>query len=118
MALYAYLQQSDQVQAVMTICGYMHTAEDIHTKQRRRHPAFYPLVRELDKLLARMPMAQRRRITTLYSWRDRIVASRYSHIDGAHEVRLCTPGHMLSIASILVRGPRALQRLTTEGKRE
>lgn len=44
MALYAFSRDEKRFTQVITICGYSHTASDIIAFQRRRHPAFYPLV--------------------------------------------------------------------------
>lgn len=104
MALYVFLQDKERVTQVTTVCGYVHTAEAIVAYQRRRHPAFYPLVCEVDMLLSSASVGARRRVTMIYSRRDTVVEPTYSRIEGAKQVLLATPGHITSIGYVLVRG--------------
>lgn len=108
MALFAFAKQTEAVHAVITICGYNHGAEDIHVVHRRDKPAFYPLSRAVDELVAGFSSSQRRRITTIYSTADRVVTPSHSNITGAREVVLHHRGHFLSIASTLVKTPKKL----------
>ncbi len=103
MALYVYALHHARIKHVVTVCGYNHGAEDVIQFQRRRHPAFYPLLVELDKKLPTLSPDMRQRITTMYSRRDRVVEVKHSYIKGAHAIELPTPGHFLSIGYVLTK---------------
>lgn len=103
MALYAFSRQHTRVKYVTTLCGYNHGAEDIVQFQRRRHPAFYPLLLDLDEIVSNLPVPMRQRITTIYSLRDRVVEPRHSRIQGVRAVELSTPGHLFSIGYVLAK---------------
>ncbi len=103
MALYVLSQLPMRVTQVTTICGYNNNADVVIAYQRQRHPAFHPLVHEVDRALMKLPMSIRQRATTIYSRRDSVIKSQYSHINGAREIILSTPGHLFSIAYVLLR---------------
>ncbi len=109
MALYAFLQQRDRVVSLTTVCGYNHSADGIGLSVRIGHPAFYPLVQNVDAEIKTLTDSGRHRITTLYSRHDYVVRSRYTHIEGARDIVLGTPGHFLTIARVLLQGPRSMQ---------
>ncbi len=109
MAVYSFLRLHDSVDAVITVCGYNHGAEGIGASVRVNHPAFYALVCAVDAEIAELSMDDRRRITTLYSRHDHVVRPKRSRIDGTSHRVLLTPGHFLSIASVLLKGPRKMK---------
>lgn len=102
MALLVFSRKRDQVSRVVTICGYNHGAESVHPHHKSAHPAFYQLMPIVDDIVEQLPLEDRERITTLYSTRDHIVTPQHSCIEGSREVVLHSPGHLMSIARVLL----------------
>lgn len=109
MAIYVFLRLRDRIKSTTTVCGYNHGAESIAASVRVHHPAFYALVCVVDAEVAELSAQDRQRITTLYSRQDHVVRAKRSRIDGTHYRVLLTPGHFLSIASVLLRGPHKMR---------
>lgn len=102
MALLAFSRQLDRVSRVVTICGYNHGAESVHPHHKRAHPAFYQLMPIVDGIVVKLPASARERITTIFSTRDHIVTPQHSRIQGASEKVLHSPGHLTTIARVLL----------------
>jgi len=105
MALLGFAYNLESVSNVITICGYNHGSTDIHEAYRRNKPAFYDTSRDAETALETLSVDSRRRITTIYSLADRVVAPTHSRIDDAHQVILDTKGHLRSIIRVLLKGP-------------
>lgn len=58
---------------------------------------------EVDRVVDLLKPADRKRIMTVYSARDRVVAPQYTRINGAREIIIHTPGHFSNIARVLLR---------------
>jgi pimeloyl-ACP methyl ester carboxylesterase len=106
MALLALSRHHRLVSEVVTLCGYNFGAENILPVRRHRNPALYPLLVKTDTVVSDISLQLRERITTVYSTRDRVVTPSHSKIDGAHKIIIHTPGHMMNIARLLLRGPK------------
>lgn len=104
MALLAFSRNPARISGVITICGYNHGASDIIPYRRWRNPALHPLLVNVDKVMPDLSLRQRQQITTLYSTKDRTVTPAHSMIDGAKEIVVHTPGHLIAIARILSSG--------------
>lgn len=107
MALLAFSRNLALVDSIVTICGYNHGASDIEPYRRRRNPALYPLLENVDRIVPHLSTRQRRRITTLFSTRDRTVTPEHSSINEAQKIVLHTPGHMVTIIKALTKGIKA-----------
>ena len=103
MALLAYMRRYDHVQALVTVCGYNHSADNIGQQYRRANPAFYPLVQEVDRSLPEL--IRKEHISILQGKNDSVVAAKYGRIAGAREMELPTRGHFASIGYVLLKGP-------------
>lgn len=108
MVLFTFSRQLDRVSRVVTICGYNHGAADVHSYHKRAHPAFYQMIPMVDLIVEGFTTDARRRITTIYSSRDRLVTPKHSRIDGSREVIKHTPIHVLAITKVLLSGSPAL----------
>lgn len=102
MALLTFSRVSDRVDQVFTVCGYNHGAADVHLVHKTRRPAFYAMMPEVDRAVAQLTGQQRQHITTLYSKSDITVTPSHSLIPGSKAIILKTPGHFISIASVLI----------------
>lgn len=102
MAQLAFSRMLSEVSRVVTICGYNHGAADVHLIHKHTHPAFYNMMPVIDDIVKHLRKETRRRITTIYSSRDRVVTPEHSRIDGAEEIILHTPGHSMNIARTLL----------------
>ena len=114
--LIAFTQHPDRVSEVLTVCGFNHGSKDIHPIRKKRHPALFPMSQQAERAIAHMPVAQRRRITTIYSTRDTVVKAKYSHIDGARVVKLRIFGHAVSIGYFLLKGPAHFRASAQTGR--
>lgn len=103
MALFTFSRHQNNIHQVITICGYNHGAANVHPIHKMKRPAFYRLMPLVDKIVEKFDTETRHRITTIYSTRDHIVAPSHSHIEGAKEVVLHTPGHFVAIAQMLIK---------------
>lgn len=108
MAMYVFSRHTERIASVTTLCGYNHGAEEIVQFQRRRHPAFYPLLQRVDRIVENLSPDMRQRITTIYSSRDHVVTPPHTRIEGTREVAMSIPGHIVSIGYFLARGLRRL----------
>ena len=107
MTLLAFSRNPTLVEGVVTICGYNHGASDIEPYRRRRNPALYPLLKNVDQIVPHLTMRQRQQVTTIFSTRDSTVTPEHSAIDKAQRVVLHTPGHMMTIIKVLTKGVKA-----------
>ncbi|HEY0965153.1 MAG TPA: hypothetical protein VGE13_01610 [Candidatus Saccharimonadales bacterium] len=103
MALFAFSRHIEQIDQVITICGYNHGASDVHPIHKIRRPAFYRLMPQVDRAVENFDTRVLRQITTIYSTRDHVVTPSHTQIKGSKEVRLSTRGHLVAIAQTLIR---------------
>ena len=103
MTVLAFYRDTARVSGVVTICGYNHGASDIVPYRRRRTPAFYLLAKQVDMIIPRLSLRQRRSIKTIFSVNDHVVTPDHSHIEDAQKVILKTQGHLATIVSVLIR---------------
>lgn len=112
MALLALSRLPNKVHGVITICGYNHGSADVHEHHRRNSPAFFATVQMTEKLIDTFTSAVRRRITTVYSTKDRVVEPHHTKIHGAHKIELHTKGHFTNIARTLLAGPESIDTIS------
>ena len=104
MALLALSRNTSLLSSVVTICGYNRGASDIAPYRRNRHRALYPLLVEVDVLTPQLSLRQRQKVTTIFSTRDRTVTPNHSILDKAQQFIFHTPGHLVTIAWVLMTG--------------
>lgn len=102
MALYTLRQTEGAIDQVVTVCGYNHGASGLAPHHKTTHPAFYALVPHVDEIVRTMTDQERGRVTTLYSKFDRVVTTEHTLIVGVNARDYTAPGHILSIAWMLV----------------
>lgn len=102
MALYAFSQAGDVIDRVVTLCGYNHGAPQLSPRYQSTQPAFFQLMPKVDQIVENLSEPQRQQITTFYSTHDHVVRPYRTLIDGTKVVERKTPGHLFSIAWLLI----------------
>jgi pimeloyl-ACP methyl ester carboxylesterase len=112
----AYAARPDTVSGVICIAGKINHPETIGERYRRQNPSFIACAEATPAALASLGRSERRRIQCRYALFDETVRTVDSIIPGAHNRRVFSFGHALTIGSQLTFGPpsfiRFLKKLT------
>jgi pimeloyl-ACP methyl ester carboxylesterase len=111
----AYAARRESVVGCVLICGKVNRPEAIGERYRIGAPAFVTCAYACQQALTILSEQERSRIVSRYALVDEIVARQDSYIPGAHNQRLPSIGHAITIAlQITVGAPgflRFLKRL-------
>lgn len=101
MALRTMIDRPEAVERVVTICGYNHSGDGVGEYYRKNVPEFYETVLENDRDRPRLDQLLPR-ITSIYAKDDSVVDSKYSHIEGAHNISIAGRIHLFAIVRIVL----------------
>jgi len=90
-----------RVANLITIAGVNTSTAPVATTTLRRGPAFAISRQHVGPSLGSVPAQRRRHVHTLSGLRDDVVRWNDSHIEGAHNHRVFTIGHVMTIATCL-----------------
>lgn len=103
-ALNAFAARPRLVKAVVCIAGKVNNPQTIGLHYLRDSPAFGESAQAVVSSLAQLGSEERLRMLSLFAAVDPIVPARDSIIEGAHNRRLPTIGHPVTIATQLIFG--------------
>lgn len=89
------------IASLVTIAGVNATSTPVASHTLRRGPAFATSKQYVDESLRQLSLVRRHHIYTLSAWSDNVVRSKYSQIADAHNYRIWSVGHLLTIALCL-----------------
>lgn len=107
-AVSAYADRQKAVYGVVTICGKLQG--DIPEVIEELNPCFADALQKLEAKKTALNPKKRRRIMTLYAWRDAIVPAEEATFDGVHSVMLPTAGHNITCSIILLTQAKRIAR--------
>jgi hypothetical protein len=102
--LHAFALRKSQIVGCVLIAGKVQHPEHIRERYRRENPAFVTAVEGCQQVLGQLEAADRKRILNRYAWSDHIVPAQDSYIDGVHNRRVPTIGHVFTIATQVTVG--------------
>lgn len=86
------------LQALVTVCGVNSPAAPVSPRTLRRAPGFDESIRRLSVSLPQLPLEKTH---VVRAWYDPIVGSQYTRLEGAHNHRLWSIGHLPTITLCL-----------------
>lgn len=101
MAIRMLCDYPNEIDRVVTICGYNHTRDGITPMHDTIHPAFVRTVAANDESHERIELVARH-IRTIMARNDSIVETKYSRVSGAEERYVSGKNHQLAIVRIVV----------------
>lgn len=90
-----------EVAHLITIAGVNGSSTPVAARTLRRGPAFAVSRQHLTSSLSQISQRRRRDVYTLSALSDRVVAAQYSRMLGAHNRRILSIGHLLTITLCL-----------------
>jgi len=100
-AIVASRRFTKRVDRIVTVCGMNQGADTVSPRRYQNNPAFKDAMTEVDELTPLLTDQQKRCISILYSSADETVRPHYTLLQGVASYNLKTPGHALSILSVL-----------------
>ena len=86
-----------EVANVITIAGVNTSSAPVAQRTLRRGPAFAESKQYIDQSLDDISNQHKKHIHTVSAWSDNVVRPERSHIDGAHNHRIPSIGHLFTI---------------------
>lgn len=113
MAVHTYARRDD-LYKVMTLCGKNTHPETVAQHLYHDYPAFGMSMNHLEKSLAELSAAQKRKFVSIHPLHDPVVPVRETLLPGCKRIRLWSFGHFTTIvlaltvfAPVLVRAAKA-----------
>ena len=103
-AICAFVARREVVVGSVLIAGKVNYPETIGQLVRQENSAYISAAYDCVKALESLSPTERRRIMSLYGFRDLRVPARNSVIVGTHNKRVLAVGHFWTIASQLILG--------------
>lgn len=116
-AINAYAARKDKVSGVVLIAGWVNRPEDVGAYYYEHNPAFVDSAKLAPESLAKLDSNARKRILSRYALKDEMVSSPHSFVEGAHNQRVMSAGHFITITTqILLGAPGFLRFLKRQAK--
>lgn len=100
-ALNAYSARPSKTKAVVFICGKLHNPQTVNPRYYIENPAFQKSLALAQANIAKLTAADKAKMLSVWSPRDRLVPPRDSQIPGIKNHRLRAGGHIPSILAAL-----------------
>jgi hypothetical protein len=114
-AINAFVARQDVLVGIVCIAAKANRPETIGNRIRHKNPAFVTSAQDAQQALASLDASARKRILSRYALADEMVMVADSHIAGAHNRRVLSFGHVITIATQITLGApgfiRFLKRL-------
>jgi pimeloyl-ACP methyl ester carboxylesterase len=110
-AINAFAERKDKIRGVVCIAGKINNPESIGPRYRSQNASFVESAYLVPASLKKLDVSHDRpRILSLYGILDEIVPTKDSIIPGAHNRKVLTAGHAMTIATQLLFGAPLLLR--------
>ena len=108
--LNVWAARPEAIRAAVSIAGKINYPETIGSGYRSKYPAFFESAQQSAAALASLTPADRTRLLSIYGIADEIVPAKDSIVKGAHNRRVWSMSHPVTIALQLgIGAPRFLR---------
>ena len=109
-AIHAFALRRENISAVVLIAGKIHHPETIGKRVRSEDPAFIEAAYNCESALFKLGEDDRHKIQSRFTPRDNVVPVGDSIIEGAHNKKLHSVGHAITIALQITIGAPGIIR--------
>ncbi|CAN5134914.1 hypothetical protein BH09PAT3_BH09PAT3_4350 [soil metagenome] len=106
-ALNAFAERRDVVVGVVCIAGKINNPQAIGSGYKQRNPSFWESAQQTNQSVSKLAASDRQRVLSIRAMFDEIVPAKDSIFEGAHNKRVGTSGHAITIITQLLFGAPA-----------